>query len=105
MARGQKATVGSTRISPNGYHYTRTEDRGWRLTHHIVAEEELLHRPLATDEMVRFKGARTDLSAHNLVVVPKKTGSLRRRKAVIEARIDELQAELDEINKELDIPK
>lgn len=98
MARGQRAEVGATRVAPNGYHYTKVEI-GWRLTHHIVAEQ-VLGRPIKTDEeLVRFiDGKRHNLAPNNIEVVPRKTGSLRRRKAVIEARIEELQAELAELN-------
>lgn len=98
MARGQRSEVGETRVAPNGYHYTKVET-GWRLTHHIIAEQQL-GRPIKTDqEMVKFKdGKRQNLSSNNIEVVPRKSGSLRRRKAVIEARIEELQAELHEIN-------
>lgn len=100
MARGKTANVGDTRIAPNGYHYTKTED-GWRLTHHLVAEK-MLGRPLREDERVRFKtGNKLMLNPTNIEVVPKGRGSLRRRKAVIEARIEELQAELEEITAEL----
>jgi hypothetical protein len=102
--RGQNATVGDTRVSANGYHYTRTEE-GWRLTHQLVAEKKL-GRPLAADERVRFKDKKRDnLKPENIEVVIKGTTSLRRRKAVIENRIEELQAELAEINKEIQAGK
>jgi hypothetical protein len=100
VARGTAAEVGAVRISANGYHYTKTADQGWRLTHHIVAEEKL-GRPLREDERVHFIGKKTDLSPGNIKVVEKGTGSIRRRKAQLEARIAELQGELDEINREI----
>jgi hypothetical protein len=104
--RGQKVDVGSTRIAPNGYHYTKVDDRGdgkpgWRLTHHIVAEKAL-GRKLRKDERVSFKGKKTDLTWGNLIVAEKGTGSSRRRLAQIRARIAELQAEESEILKELE---
>jgi hypothetical protein len=108
MARGASAPLGSTRTSANGYHYTKAIDPAtnkecWRLTHHIVAEQKL-GRPLREDERVHFVGKKSDLSPDNIKVVEKGRGSLRRRKAQIEARIAELQSELDEINKELLAP-
>ena len=100
MPRGKEATIGDTRVSPNGYHYTRTE-AGWRLSHHIVAEE-MLGRPLNDGERVRFKSKnKLDLSEDNIEVVLKGKTSLRRRKAQLEARIEELQAELRYVNNEL----
>jgi argininosuccinate lyase len=100
MPRGQGANIGDERISANGYHYTRTES-GWRLTHHIVAEQTL-GRPLNDDERVTFKDKkRTNLSPENVVVILQGKTSLRRRKANVEARIEELKAELAYINNEL----
>ena len=46
-------------------------------------------------------GNKKDMSITNLIIAEKGTSSLRRRKAVIEARIAELQAELKQINKEI----
>lgn len=97
--RGQKAQIGDTRVSSNGYHYTRTE-AGWRLTHHLIAEKEL-GRPLESNESVRFVGDKTDLSPDNITIVLKGKSSLRRRQAQLEARIAELQAELRFINQEI----
>ena len=101
MPRGKIADVGDTYTSANGYHYTKTRNDGYRLTHHILAEK-VLGRPLKANEMVRFKdGNKTNLTEKNINVIEKGTGSLRRRKAQIEARIQELQAELDEIEREI----
>lgn len=98
--RGQTSEVGSTRTAPNGYHYTKTAV-GWRLTHHLIMEEEL-GRKLREDEGVYFvDGKRHNLDPSNIKVREKGRGSLRRRLAVIEARIDELEAERDEIKREL----
>lgn len=99
--RGQKSDVGDTRVAPNGYHYTRTKE-GWKLTHRLVAESKL-GRSLGDDERVTFvDGDRANLDPNNLRVSKVRSGSLERRKARIEARIEELQAELREINKELE---
>lgn len=97
--RGQAANVNDTRVSANGYHYTRTES-GWRLTHHLVAEG-LLGRKLQPDERVVFRTKnKLDLSEDNIQVVPKGKSSVRRRIAQVEARIAELQAELHDLKHE-----
>lgn len=98
--RGSSAPDNSTRVSPNGYHYTKHKGE-WRLTHHILAEKKL-GRPLQAGERVVFLDrGKTCLELSNIDVVPAGTGSLRRRLAVIEARIEELEAEKDEIEKKL----
>ena len=100
MGRGKTADEGATRVAPNGYHYTKVDGR-WRLTHHLVAEK-MLGRPLKEGERVVFKtGNKLKLTEDNIQVVQKGSGSVRRRKAVLEARIEEMQAELDAINREL----
>jgi len=94
MARGQRADVGDTRISPNGYHYTRTQD-GWDLTHRIVCAERL-GRPVLTDERVRFlDGDRTNISSENLEVYRINQGSLNKRIARLESKIEDDTAELE----------
>lgn len=98
--RGQRADVGATRVAPNGYHYTKVEG-GWRLTHHIYAER-YLGRPLREDERVAFAtGNKLDFSEDNIRVLPKGKASIRRRRAVVEARIEELQAELRSLDAQL----
>lgn len=100
MAKGRQSNVGDTRKAPNGYHYTRTE-QGWRLTHHIIAEEQL-GRPLNEDERTKFvDGDRSNLKPSNIKVIKKGKASLRRRKAVLETRIEELQAELAYVTSQL----
>lgn len=95
MPRGVKSEVGATNVAANGYHYTRTED-GWKLTHHILAEQ-ILQRPLRSDESVRFRdGDKQHLSLENILITPKKQ-SLRGRLAVVQSKIRELQAEEAEI--------
>lgn len=103
MGRGQVAEVGAERVAKNGYHYTKLEDRGWVLTHWLTAEA-MLGRPLEEDEMVKFvepKFKRTPKDPAGIKVIKKKTTSLRRRKAQIESRIQELTDELTYINKQL----
>lgn len=109
MARGKAVEVGATRVSQNGYHYTKvalngTDKAAWKLTHHIIAEKKI-GRSIREDERVVFRnGKKRDLSPKNIEVREKGRGSVRRRKAQLEARIAELQAELTEINKELQGP-
>ncbi len=101
MGRGKQAEVGDTRVSQNGYHYTKTET-GWRLTHHLTAEKHL-ERPLAENEMVKIKNKNQPMVwTNNIEVIRKRTSSLRKRKAQLESKIADLQAELDSINKNLE---
>lgn len=98
--KGKVATVGSTRVSQNGYHYTKTST-GWVLTHYLIASKKL-GRELAEDERCKFiDGNRRNLDPSNIAVIRRGKASLRRRRAVIEARLEELQAELNEINLQL----
>lgn len=92
MVRGRESEIGDTRTAPNGYHYTKTED-GWRLTHHILAEEAL-GRPLRENERVYFRdGDRTNLSKDNVQV-----RETRDRK---QDRADELRAKIRVYRREL----
>ncbi len=95
--RGQKSKPGDTRVAANGYHYTRTA-RGWELTHRLTAERQI-GRPLEYDERVRFiDGDRSNFDdPDNLDVHRIRQASTAKRKARIEARIDELQAQLNEL--------
>ena len=98
--RGTTAKENDERISANGYTYIKAGGT-WRLKHHVLAEKKL-GRAIKGNERVCFiDGDKTNLKVSNIEVRPKGTGSLRRRKAAIEARIDELKAELDAINAEL----
>lgn len=98
MVRGQPSKVGDTRTSPNNYHYTRTH-KGWRLTHHIVAEKKI-GRPLRDNERVIFiDGKRSNIEPDNLRVVIKGQSSIEKEKARLTERIRELQAQLDELSR------
>jgi hypothetical protein len=98
--RGSRSEIGTEKIAQNGYHYTKT-DSGWRLTHHIVAEQTL-GRPLAPDERAVFSdGDRTNLDPENIEVRRKATASLRRKEANLVARIQELQAQLEETRRQI----
>ena len=98
--RGRKSKTGDTRTAANGYHYTRTKS-GWVLTHRITAEQKL-GRSLAYDERVRYvDGDRSNFNdPDNLNVYKVREASAAKRKARIEARIDELQAQLLELERE-----
>lgn len=103
MPRGQSAKVGDTMTNVNGYHNTRT-DEGWRLTHHLIAEEKLGRKLNTGSEMVRFiDGDRSNLSPSNIEVIAKNKTSLRRRLAQVEAKIEELQAERKHILNQLKV--
>jgi cell division protein FtsB len=98
MPRGQTADLGSERIAPNGYHYTRCET-GWRLTHHLTMEK-VLGRPIAANERVSFKAGygRDDYANPDAVQVNTKSASTNNKRiAYLEARIEEMQAEIDDL--------
>src|SRR3954447_24163559 len=101
MPRGRPAEDGTERKSPNGYWYVRV-DGEWRLKHHLVAEE-MLGRPIDTErDMVRFKtGNKDDLSPENIEVIPKNKQGARKRLAMLDARIKELQAQRTLVLEEL----
>lgn len=95
MPRGQAAPDGSTRVAPNGYHYTKVAGRGWVLTHWLVAEKARGGQEIdPKTEMVRFKGSRRDLSPDNILIIPKNQSTVAKRIAQLEARRDELDAEI-----------
>lgn len=96
--RGKKSNVGDTRVAQNGYHYTRTAN-GWELTHRLVVQREL-GRDLQYDERIRFlDGDRSNYEdPDNLEVFTVAKGSSNKRRARIEARIEELTAQLEELD-------
>lgn len=96
MTRGKKSEVGDTRVAPNGYHYTRT-DNGWKLTSRVIAERTL-GRELEDDERVTFvDGDRTNLDPKNLSVRPVRRSTANKRRAIIEAKVEELMAQLEDL--------
>jgi hypothetical protein len=104
MARGTLSPVGATRVAANGYHYTKTEDRNWVLTHWLTIEASLGREINPEKESVRFREGFTKADYNNpdaIQVVKKNTTSMRKRLAVIDARIDELTAERDYIQAQL----
>ena len=97
MARGKRSAVGDTRISKNGYHYTRTRT-GWELTHRLIASDKV-GRELTPEERVRFRdGDRSNLDPDNIEVYEIRQSSREKKRARLEARIEELQAQLEELD-------
>lgn len=96
---GKVSTVGSERVAKNGYHYTRTES-GWRLTHHVIAEQKLGRAVDSSQERVRFiDGDRSNLDPSNIEVVEKKNSKANKIKD-LKSQIRYLQAELELLESE-----
>jgi hypothetical protein len=105
MPRGQASPVGATRVADNGYHYTKTEERGWVLTHWLTVESARGTLIDPEKEVVQFtsKAAkRNPYDIGGIRVLKKKTSSLRKRLAVLEDQIREKTAERDRILRQLD---
>src|ERR1700744_2958939 len=102
MPRGASAPVGATFTNQNGYHHTKTEDRGFVATH-ILLMEEKLGRRLAKGEVFKFiDNDRTNLVISNLELRTRgDRKSPQARLAAIEARIEELQAEAEELRQQI----
>jgi hypothetical protein len=102
---GDVAPIGATRISQNGYSYTKVRMDGpqqWRLTHHVRYEQKI-GRPIdtSTERICFIDGDRTNLSYNNLKSVTRGEGSLKKREAELEDRIRELQAQLEYVREKL----
>lgn len=98
--KGKMSDSGDTRISPNGYHYTRVKG-GWELTHRLMYEKHVLKRKLVDGEQVRFRDRdRTNLKLENLYLHQVVKGTTGKRIAILKARIEELQAQLKELEDE-----
>lgn len=96
MTRGRRSHEGDARVSPNGYHYTKTNGK-WELTGRLVAAEKL-GRPLLPTERVKYKdGDRLNNDPDNVEVYVTKEQSIARKRARLEARIEDLQAQLEEL--------
>jgi hypothetical protein len=88
-------------VAKNNYHYTRTEEK-WRLTHHLIAEEKL-GRPLHEDERVVFRDRdRTNLNPDNIEVRRRTTTTLRKKRAQLSARAEEIAAKIAAIDQEIE---
>lgn len=95
MSRGRPSKVGDTKISPNGYHYTRTPS-GWELTGRYIAAQKL-GRALKSNERIKFlDNDQLNLDPDNIEVREVKASN-GARKARLEARIEELQAQLADL--------
>lgn len=93
MAKGKAVDNGSTRVAPNGYHYTKVNGT-WRLTHHIKMEE-YIGRKLRDGERVHFvTGNKLDFSKKNLRLVVQGTTTARKKVAQLEAKLQDVQADL-----------
>jgi len=97
MPRGQKAEVGATRIAPNGYHYTKSDEYNWRLTHHIVMEEKLGRSLLAHERVLFMDGDRSNIEEDNLEVRETK-GGVNAKKIEIRTKIAYLEAQLRDLS-------
>jgi hypothetical protein len=97
LLKGERASIGATRIAPNGYHYTKTLVDGqeaWRLTHHIKMEG-YLGRPLLPGERVHFRTSnKLDFSKENIFVHVQGTSSIKKTLARLYARRDEIAGEI-----------
>jgi len=102
VSRGKSADDGATFVNQNGYHHTRV-DGAWVATHRLVAEKKL-GRPLGPDEFASFvDGDRSNLDPSNIIVKKRGQTSLRRRRALLVSRLEELKAQLEVIDAELDV--
>lgn len=102
MGRGTASPLNATRVAENGYHYTKTVS-GWRLTHRLLAEEQL-GRSLRPDERVVFVNKdRTDIRPDNIKVVNVKSdlSALRKRRIDLVTRIEELQGQLADLDDDI----
>lgn len=100
MLRGETFPLGYERVAQNGYHYIKTPT-GWRLKHHIIAEEKLGRVIDTKIETVKFVDRNRDnFDPDNIIVEPKKGVTREAKKARIQSRIEELQAQLDELEGE-----
>lgn len=92
---GVEREDGSEYTAANGYSY-RKVDGNWRLIHHIIAEE-MLGRPLTSEDRIRFKdGNRANLEPDNILVSEKKTSKVKRIH-YLRTKIALYQEELDEL--------
>lgn len=100
MARGQASNVGATRVAPNGYHYTKTED-GWELTHRVLAATKL-GRPLHFNERAYFKdGDKTNIVPENIEVRVVKKVSAQERIEQKREQIKQLEFEISLLEEQI----
>lgn len=89
MGKGKQKKIGTETTNQNGYVMVKTST-GWRMKHHLVAEEKL-GRPLEKNERVIFvDNDRTNFDPDNIVVQVKKVRvdqTYDRRRASIEDKV------------------
>jgi hypothetical protein len=97
MTRGKNAAIGDENQAANGYWYVRTAE-GWRLKHHIVAEKKY-KRDIDTrvDRVVFLDGNRENFKPSNIEIRVRNKPSNEKKRAALQARIEELQAQLEEL--------
>lgn len=70
VSKGKRSVIGDENVSANGYTYIKTAS-GWRLKHHIIAEQTL-NRPLTKEDRVSFAdNDRTNFAPDNILVARK----------------------------------
>jgi hypothetical protein len=99
--KGRSSKIGETRISPNGYHYTRISNK-WELTGRLVAGKRL-GRPLTERERVRYIDKdKLNNDPDNLIVYETTKTGTARKLAQLRARRDELNGRIELLEEELD---
>lgn len=95
--RGEQREIGAKHVGPGGYTVIKTP-QGWRLLHHVIAEQEY-GRPIdtATERVIFVDGNRTNFAVANIRIVKKKHTALEDKRDALEADIARLQAELDRV--------
>ena len=100
MPRGAASEIGAERIAQNGYRYIKTEG-GWKLFHHLIAEQNI-GRNLTANEYACFAdGDRTNFEPKNIIVQLRGRASIQRRLAQVNARLDELAAVKEDLERRL----
>lgn len=88
------APIGTEHKQPNGYVMVKTEE-GWRYKHHIVAEQ-MLGRPLTSDERVIFtNGTRDNPTPKTIEVV--KSKSRRTKLQELQKKVSKMQSDMETI--------
>lgn len=85
----------------NGYS-TIKQNGGWRYTHHVIAEEQILHRPLNHNELVCFRdNDRTNLNPSNLEIKIKRPNRIMKKRLRLRQQIREAKLKLENLEAEL----
>lgn len=99
--RGTKAEIGDTNVNKNGYHHSFVDDGTgigvWRLTHHIIAEQNI-GRPLEKGERVLFKDIdRFNLEPNNIIIKKVQRNDRERRIKYLVKKYAEIGEELTKL--------